>query len=76
MKISKKLIYANLFALVVNGSIVCLVLAKTFPVLLGILLVIGFFAGATWFSCYMNGALPKQRRQAYHSAPTEKAEAM
>ncbi|HEU5383643.1 MAG TPA: hypothetical protein VFV38_50225 [Ktedonobacteraceae bacterium] len=76
MKISKPLIYANITALSINGIIVWLVITKTFPTLLGILLVVGFLAGATWFSCFMNGALPKQRRQAFHSALTEKVEAV
>ena len=76
MKINKWLVYANITALSINGVIVWLVITKTFPILIGVLLVAGFLAGATWFSCYMNGALPHQRRQAFHAAPTEKVEAV
>lgn len=76
MKISKPLIYANLTALSVNGILVWMTITRTFPMLLGVFLIIVFLGGATWFSCYANGVLPKQRRQGFHTAPTEKVEVL
>lgn len=74
MKVSKSLIYTNITALTINGIIVWLTIMKAFPAVLGFLLVVGFIAGATWLSCYMNEVLPYQRRRAFHSALTEKVE--
>lgn len=74
MKISKWLIYTNITALSINGIIVWMVITKTFPAIIGILLVIGFFTGTVWLSCYMNGMLPHQCRNTFYSAPTEKVE--
>jgi hypothetical protein len=50
-------------------------LARDFPPFLGICLLIGFFMGAVWCSCYVNGKLPKKiRPPTFYAAPTEKVE--
>lgn len=74
IKVAKLILIVNGTALLINGIVVWLVIAKTFPLLLGALVFFGFFAGAVWLSCYMNGALPRQRRHAFYSTQTEKAE--
>ena len=76
MRVSKPLVYANIGALGINGIIVWMTIVKTFPAVVGILLVAGFFAGAIWFSCYVNGVLPDQRRSAFYASPTEKVETL
>jgi hypothetical protein len=77
VKISKWLIYTNIAALSINGIIVWMIITKTFPAIVGILLVIGFFAGAIWLSCLVNGVLPHQLQSTnFYSAPTEKVEAL
>lgn len=70
----KYLLIVNAVTLGMNGVVVWLVIAKTFPALLGVLLVLGFIAGAVWLSCLVNEMLPYQRYHAFHSAPTEKRE--
>lgn len=49
--IDKRLVYANISALAVNGVIVTLVIAKTFPPVLGVLLFLGCLVAAVWCSC-------------------------
>lgn len=76
MKIPKYVLTINAGALAMNGIIVWLMVAQTFPALLGILLFFGCIAGAVWFSCYLNGALPGQRRRRFYSAETERIESL
>ncbi len=76
MRVRKPLICANIGALGINGVIIWMTIVKTFPVVVGILLVAGFFAGAVWFSCYVNGVLPDQRRIAFYAAETENVETL
>lgn len=74
MRLMKIMLAVNAVTLVMNGVIVWLVLTRTFPFLLGVVVVGGCLAGAVWGSCYVNGALPKQRRHAFYSAQTERVE--
>ncbi len=73
MEVSKSLIYANLTALSLNGVMLCLMAAKAFPPLLGIVLLIVFLCGSVGLSCYLNGRWPKRtHRVPFHAAPTRK----
>lgn len=75
MKVVKYMLVVNGVTLTINGVIVWLTVVKTFPAILGIVLFLGFMASAVWLSCYMNGALPSQRRShTFYSAPTERIE--
>ena len=74
MKVVKYLLIVNAVTLAINGIIVWLTVIKAFPPILGILIVLAFIAGAVWLSCYLNGALPHQRRHAFYSTLTEKIE--
>ena len=62
-KLIKRLAYINVAALTINGIIVWLMIVRSFPPILGILIFLACMAGAVWFSCYINGALPKRRSQ-------------
>jgi hypothetical protein len=73
--INKTVVYCNIGALAINGVIVWLMAVKYFPPTLGVTLFIGFFAGAVWFSCKVNGKPPKSgREETFYSARTEKVE--
>lgn len=72
MKVVKIILAINAGTLAINGIIIWLTIAKQFPAVLGILLFFGCIAGAIWFSCYVNQALPFQRKQKFYSAPTER----
>lgn len=74
MRVSTRLIYANVAALSINGIIVWMTITKTFPVVVGVLLVAAFLAGAVWFSCLVNGVLPRQRKITFYLAKTQKVE--
>lgn len=73
MRVSKKLIYANVGVLALNALITWLTITKYFPPMLGLTLFFAFMAGAVWFSLKINGLLPKKKPSyTFHSAPTEK----
>lgn len=74
MKVVKYMLIVNAVTLGINGTIVWLTIIKAFPPILGIVIFLACMAGAVWFSCYVNGALPHQRRHAFYSAPTKKVE--
>lgn len=57
MRIGKPIIYANIAALGLNVIIIALIVAKSFPPILGIGLVVGFLAGSVWLSCKVSGRL-------------------
>jgi FtsH-binding integral membrane protein len=72
MRVSKKLIYANAAALLINAIILWLMAVKMFPPILGIILVVAFLLGSVWLSCKANNMLPpKKQKTTFHSAPTE-----
>ncbi len=58
MKIARPVIYANAAALLLNTLLVLLTLIKLFPVLIGLMLVIGCLGAAVWYSCYLHGKRP------------------
>lgn len=75
MKLIKPLAYINVAALTINGIMLWLMLVRNFPPILGMALFVTCLAGAVWFSCYVNGALPKRGQPtSFYSAPTEKIE--
>lgn len=74
MKVVKYMLIVNAVTLGINGIIVWLTIIKAFPPILGVVIVLVFIAGAVWLSCYLNGALPHQRRNSFYIAQTEKAE--
>jgi hypothetical protein len=77
MKVAKYLLVINGITLAINGMIVWLTVIKTFPPALGILLFLAGLAGAVWFSCYVNGALPRRRHQpGFYSPPTERMKSL
>lgn len=51
MSVDKRLLYVNLFALVINGIIVLAVTVTVFPLIGGILAIAGCLIGAVWLSC-------------------------
>jgi len=55
MRVSKKLLYANTVALLVNVIIVWLTLVHLFAPLFGGLVLLLVLLGAVWCSCYVNG---------------------
>lgn len=75
MKVVKFMLAINGVTLVINGIIVWLTIIKAFPAALAFVVVFVFIGGATWLSCYANGALPKRRRRSnFYSAKTERME--
>jgi hypothetical protein len=58
MKIARPVIYVNAAALILNALLLLLTLIKLFPVLIGLMLVIGCLGAAVWYSCYLHGKLP------------------
>ncbi|HEU5376154.1 MAG TPA: hypothetical protein VFV38_11985 [Ktedonobacteraceae bacterium] len=74
MKVVKYLLIVNAVTLLINGIIVWLTIVRAFPPILGILIFLACMAGAVWLSCYLNGALPYQHRNAFYSIPAEKIE--
>lgn len=75
MKFLKPLAYVNIGALVVNGILVWLMVVRLFPPILGIFIFLGLLASLVWFSCYVNGKLPKRApKYTFYSAPTERME--
>lgn len=77
MRVVKLMLAINGATLVMNGVIVWLTIVKAFPPILGIAIFLACLAGAVWFSCYVNGKLPKRSRSAtFYSAPTERIESV
>jgi hypothetical protein len=55
MKLTRPILYANAAALLVNALLLPLTFIKVFPVIIWLVLVIGYLGAAVWYSCYLHG---------------------
>ena len=71
MRVAKYLLAINVGTLLINGIIVWLTIAKYFPAILGIVLFLGVLGALVWFSCLVNGKLPRRPHRSFYTAETE-----
>ncbi len=70
MRISKKLVYANLSALALNAAVLFLGAIKVFSPVLSLAMLAVCLAGLVWASWKINHPSTK-RQEPFHSASTE-----
>jgi len=77
MRVSKKLIWANIAALSLNAIMLVLMTIEKFPPVLGLILLVVFLGASVLLSCWAQGKLPKKKRPlGFHLAPTERMETL
>ncbi len=74
MHISTRLIYANVLALAANTLFLLLAVFKVCSFLLSLAIFAVCLAGLVWLSYRLNR--PPRKHVSFHSAPTEKQQAM
>jgi hypothetical protein len=69
------MLVVNGVTLLINGVVVWLTIIKSFPAMLGIGIFLGCLATAIWFSCLINGKLPRKTRPSgFYTPSTEEVE--
>lgn len=74
MRISPKLIYANIICLLLNTAFLLLAVFKLCSFLLSVAIFVVCLAGLVWLSYQLNR--PPTKKVSFHSAPTEKSQAI